>query len=145
MPVLWVAFTNDTAYPMDSLQKSYKLLQNKLSLCILVNFGHSHACGWSRPEIAAFAESIFNPSGKTVLPAITGQGRRGQNAWIKFKHIRPIKKAQLCYTKDSGPWSKRRWQIKKLPVKNNQQLIRTKLPRDVKTYYIVSVAERILR
>ena len=59
MPVLWVAFTNDTAYPMDSLQKSYRLLQSKLSLCVLTRFGHSHRCGWSRPEIAAFADSFF--------------------------------------------------------------------------------------
>jgi dienelactone hydrolase len=42
MPMLWVTGTNDFAYPMDSLQKSYRLTQGDRTLCIRIRMPHGH-------------------------------------------------------------------------------------------------------
>lgn len=143
-PVLWVAYTNDNPYPMDSLQKSYKLVQNNLYLCILANFGHSHAYGWSRPEIAAFADSYLKVPVKKGLIKVKDQGRRGNIAWVTFKHGRPVNQARFYYTTDSGPWPKRNWKIIKIPLKKYKRRVETKLPEDVKVYYFNLVDDRDL-
>jgi len=45
MPFLWVAGTNDFAYPMDSLQKSYRLPRGPRTLAIRVRMPHGHEPG----------------------------------------------------------------------------------------------------
>jgi hypothetical protein len=42
LPMLWVTGTNDFAYPMDSLQKSYRLPSGPRALCITVRMPHGH-------------------------------------------------------------------------------------------------------
>ena len=60
MPMLWVTGTNDFAYPMDSLQKSYRLPQAERTLAIRVRMPHGHGAAGEKPgEIHAFADSLF--------------------------------------------------------------------------------------
>jgi dipeptidyl aminopeptidase/acylaminoacyl peptidase len=42
MPVLFVNGTNDFAYPLDSYQKSYRLVRDR-ALCITINMPHGHS------------------------------------------------------------------------------------------------------
>ena len=59
MPMLWVSGTNDFAYPLDSLRKSYELPKGPHTLVIRLRMPHSHADGASPAEIGAFADSIL--------------------------------------------------------------------------------------
>ena len=61
MPMLWVTGTNDFAYPMDSLQKSYRLPKPPRTLCVTVRMPHRHGGPGENPkEIYVMAESLFN-------------------------------------------------------------------------------------
>ena len=80
MPMLWVTGTNDFAYPMDSLQKSYRLAQGPHTLCIRLRMPHGHGGPGENPaEILAFAESQLRRG--QPLAKITGQGRDGDQVW----------------------------------------------------------------
>src|SRR5436190_14588419 len=56
MPVLFVNGTNDFAYPLDSYQKTYRLVKNH-TLCVTVNMPHGHQQGWAPVEIGRFVDS----------------------------------------------------------------------------------------
>jgi hypothetical protein len=55
MPMLFVNGTNDFAYPLDSYQRSYRLVKNR-NLCIMVNMPHGHPQGWAPKEIGLFVD-----------------------------------------------------------------------------------------
>ena len=83
--MLWVTGTNDFAYPMDSLQKSYRLTQGPHTLCIRVRMPHGHGGPGENPaEILAFADEPACSEGSR-LAKITGQGRNGDQVWAAFR------------------------------------------------------------
>jgi dienelactone hydrolase len=109
MPMLWVTGTNDFAYPMDSLQKSYRQPKGPRWLSIRPRMPHGHGGPGENPEeIRAMADWILR-DGKP-LPRITDRGRDGRRAWAAFESPVPVAKAVLHYTRDAGPWKERKWQ-----------------------------------
>jgi hypothetical protein len=109
MPFLWVTGTNDFAYPFDSLQKSYRLLTGKRTLCIRVRMPHGHgAAGEGPEEIRALADAVLK-RGKP-LARITSQSRKGDQLAVTFESSAPIAKAELNFTQDTGVWQKRNWE-----------------------------------
>jgi len=108
MPLLWVAGTNDGAYPMDSLRKSYRLPKGPRTLCIRVAMAHGHVAGWSPNEIGAFADSILGDG--PPLATVSGQGVEARAFRVRFKCVVPVARAELCFTEGSGPWKERKWQ-----------------------------------
>lgn len=56
VPFLWVTGAKDTAFPMDSLQKSYNLVKSPVTLCIKPNMSHGQLSGETPAEIHQFAE-----------------------------------------------------------------------------------------
>ncbi len=105
-PILFVNGTTDFAYPLDSYQKSYRLVPEKWRLVsVAVNRPHGHI--WTFPEVDAFVSSILKQGlpparfGKTIEMA----GRLS----AKLNRTVTPKEANLCYTTDSGVWQKRQW------------------------------------
>ena len=133
--MLWVTGTNDFAYPMDSLQKSYRLPKGPHTLCVRPRMPHGHGPAGENPEeIRAFADSLLK--GGTPLPTITKQGRQGRNAWIEFKANSPIQKAELQYTKATGNWKERPWESSPAQLDSKANRATVELPADVTVYYI---------
>lgn len=109
MPMLWVTGSNDFAYPMDSLQKSYLLPRGSRSLCVRLRMPHGHGGAGENPEeILAIAESLF--ANGVPLARITKAGRDDRNAWVHAESEAPIAKAELNFTTDTGTWQERDWQ-----------------------------------
>jgi dienelactone hydrolase len=108
MPMLWVTGTNDFAYPLDSLQKSYRLPSGPRTLCVRVRMVHDHYSGEAPEEIRVFADSILLQG--SPLIRVTGSGRDANRVWVTFSTDRPAVKAELNYTTDQGPWNEREWQ-----------------------------------
>lgn len=132
--MLWVTGSNDFAYPMDSLQKSYRLPTGPRTLCLRLRMPHGHGGAGENPkEIHAFAESIFN--GKSPLTVITGQGRDGMNAWVSFKSKEPIVRAELNYTTDTGKWQDRKWESAPAPLDAAQGKATATVPEGTRVYY----------
>jgi dienelactone hydrolase len=107
MPLLWVDGSNDHYYPLDSLQRSYRLPTGSRTLCTRVRMTHSHGDGIKPCEIYTFAESVVNNG--IPLAQIEQTGRKDRMVWITFKSKTPIVKAELNYTTDTGKWENRTW------------------------------------
>lgn len=139
MPMLWVTGTNDFAYPMGSLQKSYRLPQGERTLAIRVRMPHGHGgLGENPAEIHLFAESILN--GGQALPKIVEQGRDENAAWVKFVSAVPIKKAEINFTRDTGKWQPRKWET--LPASVADGRARATVPEGATVYYFNVFDER---
>lgn len=109
MPLMWVTGTNDFAYPMDSLKKSYRLPQGPRTVCVRIRMPHAHGGPGENPEeIRAFADSILK-DGKP-LAKVMSMERRGDGAIVQFKSATKITKAELVFTKDLGKWQDRKWE-----------------------------------
>ena len=143
MPMLWVTGTNDFAYPMDSLQKSYRLAQGPHTLCIRLRMPHGHGGAGENPaEILALADNQLR--GGQPLAKITEQGRDGENAWVKFEAASPIQRAELNYTCQTGRWQDRKWETTAAEVDAAAHKATARLPQGVKVYYFNLIDQRNL-
>ena len=114
MPVLFVNGTNDFAYPLDSYQKTYRLVKDR-TLCVTVNMPHSHPAGWAPKEIGLFVDSHLK--GSAPLPHIAREPHVQEINGHRFVQVgflrlkKPaVKAVQFHWTTDVGePWSKRKW------------------------------------
>ena len=106
MPVLFVNGTNDFAYPLDSYQKTYRLVKNR-NLCVIVNLPHGHPQGWAPKEIGLFVDQHL--TGGTPLATIKSAVRKDSQVIVEFESDRPIQSAALHSTTDTGEWQKRKW------------------------------------
>lgn len=135
MPMLWVTGTNDFAYPMDSLQKSYNLIQGPLSLCIRIRMPHGHGGAGENPEeIHAFANNIFR-EGKP-LPTITAQGHEEDKAWATFTSKTALVSADLVYTKDDGKWQDRLWESIPATIDKDANKVVGTIPEGTAVFYL---------
>jgi dienelactone hydrolase len=134
MPVLWVNGTNDFAYTMNAWQDSYRAAPGLRTLCLRLRMPHAHGGPGENPkEIHVFAESIVN--GGAPLAKLTGQGRDGREVWATFASARPIAKAELLFTKDTGPWQKRLWVAEPAALDADGRAHAT-LPEGARVYFL---------
>lgn len=139
MPMLWVTGSNDFAYTLNALQKSYRLPQTPRTLAIRLRMPHGHGPAGEGPkEIWVFADSIVK--GGAPLPRITGQGRKGDAVWASFRAQTKIVKAELNYTRDLGPWPDRNWIA--VPAQLGANRATARLPDGVTVYYLNLFDER---
>lgn len=141
MPMLWVTGTNDFAYPMDSLQKSYRLPPADRTLCVRVRMPHGHGPAGEGPaEIAAFADSIVR--GGPKLARIEKQGGDASNVWATYAAEQPIPKAELCFTLSDHPsWQDRKWEATLAVVNAKSRRVVATLPEGTRVYYLNLIDE----
>jgi dienelactone hydrolase len=127
MPVLFVNGTNDFAYPLDSYQKTYRLVKDR-QLCVTVRMPHGHTQGWAPVEIGLFADQYLRKgkplpvlgSVKTMRDGETMKVEAAFKGWAQSK-------AALHYTTDTtSPWQKRTWESHQITVEDGA--IRGMLP-----------------
>lgn len=135
MPMLWVTGTNDFAYPMDSLQKSYHLPKAPRTLCLRVRMPHGHGgLAFNAPEVHTMAEAVLG-DGKP-LPKVVSHGRHGRDVWVTFDSPTPMVKAELNYTTDTGKWQDRNWQTIPATLDAAAGKATATLPEGVTVYYM---------
>jgi len=143
MPILWVDGTNDFAYPLDSVQRSYRLPKGSRTLCTRVRMPHGHGGPGENPkEILAIADALFRSG--APLARIMRQGRDGAAAWVEYRSRTPIAMAELNYTTDTGKWQDRNW--KTIPAKVDERTGRASadLPQGITVYYFNLIDDRDL-
>jgi hypothetical protein len=141
MPKLWVSGTNDFAYPLDSLQWSYRIAGGRSTLCIRLRMPHGHGGAGENPaEIRAFADSVVR--GGKPLAEVTGLSRDGERVRVEFRCEVPIVKAELLYTKASGPWTERLWEQTQARVEPNGRTATSLLPPGTTAYYLNLLDDR---
>lgn len=106
-PILFVNGTTDFAYPLDSYQKSYRLVPTKRRyVSVAINRPHGHI--WTFPEVDAFVGSVLRhepPLVRIGAPLIAGE-----RLAARLDRMVAPKEISLCYTTEAGPWQKRTWQ-----------------------------------
>ncbi len=139
MPVLWVTGTNDFAYPMDSMRKTYRLLDGKATLCVRIAMPHGHGGAGERPEeIYGFAKTFCEK--ELPLAKVKATQHDAKQAWSEYSSKSPIASAELVYTKDTGKWPERKWET--LPAKVGSKRVSAELPDGVKVFYFNLTDER---
>ena len=143
IPMLWVTGTNDFAYPMDSLQRSYRLPHGPRTLCLRVRMPHGHGGAGENPaEIHAIADALLKHG--LPLTKITGQGREARQAWATYAAASPLERAELTFTCESGAWQQRKWETAAAQVDATQHRVTAQLPAGVTTYYFNLIDRRQL-
>jgi len=106
-PILFVNGTTDFAYPLDSYQKSYRLVPAKRRhVSVAVSRPHGHI--WTFPEVDAFVDSVLRNEASLVrvgAPVVTAA-----RLTARLDRTNSLKEVSLCYTTNSGPWQQRTWQ-----------------------------------
>ena len=136
MPVLFVNGTNDFAYPLDSYQKSYRLVKDR-SLCVTVNMPHGHPQGWAPVEIGLFVDQHLR-KGKP-LATVESVKRDGGQVEVKFRAAVAVTSAALHSTTDTGPWQERKWQTR--PARLEGTTARAELPRERPLVYFLTLTD----
>lgn len=140
MPMLWVTGSNDFAYTMNALQKSYRLPAGPHTLCVRLRMPHGHgAAGEGPKEIYTFADSILKDG--SPLLRITGRGRDGREVWATFEGATPVRKAELNVTGDTGRWQDRKWDALPATLGPAGRITAT-LPEGTTVYYLNLFDER---
>jgi len=122
-PILFVNGTTDFAYPLDSYQKSYRLVPEQWRH-ISVAVGRPHGHIWNFPEVDGFVDSVLRagpPLTRVGAPVLAG----GKFS-MKLEGGAVLKEISLCYTTNSGAWQKRVWQ--KTPARVEGELALADLP-----------------
>jgi len=146
MPMLFVNGTNDFAYPLDSYQKTYRLVKDR-TLCITVNMPHGHPQGWAPKEIGIFVDQHLT-GGKPLLKLERSPEVRTENG--KQVVTLPIPQsagkvtARLHWTADLQiPWPKRKWQTKDLDQLPGDltDFHRTEMPTERPLVYFLTITD----
>jgi dienelactone hydrolase len=134
MPMLWVTGTNDFAYPMDSLRKSYRLPAGPRLLAVRIRMPHAHGGPGEKPEeIRAFVDSLFR--GGPPLPRVLGQGREDSLATADFDAAIPVERAELCFTRAAGPWKDREWISAPAEIDRKAGRVKAVLPDGTRVWF----------
>ena len=130
----WLSGTNDLAYPLDSLQASSRLPTGERTLCIRIEMPHSHPDGWAPAEIGQFVDSIL--AGSAPLIRIARQGLEGGRMWTAFSGNRPVKRAELCYTRALGHWTDRKYNVTPARVDPEAARAEAAIPPDTSVCFL---------
>ena len=140
MPKLWVTGTNDFAYPMDSLRKSYRAAGGDSTLCIRLRMPHGHNGPGENPaEIAAFADAILR--GGKPLARIVESGAEDGRVWTTYERG-DVVKAELLFTRDSGAWTERKWEAAPAALDSGKRRASAEIPRGATVSYLNLIDEQ---
>lgn len=139
-PMLFVNGTNDAAYPLDSYQKSYRLVKSPPTLRVTINMPHGHEAGWAPAEIGAFVDSVLK-DGKKLLklrpPIVDGTTIAAEVEGEGFAS------GQLNFTTDAGRWQDRKWHTASAKWDPEKRRLSAELPtRRPLTFFFTATDER---
>ena len=107
MPVLWLSWTGDTHFPMDSLAASSEKVSGVSVFALVPKMGHGHGPAWTRPESYAFAKAVLRDGKPWCVPESTKI--EGGTLTAVFNSTKPLDSATLISTTGTGDTSKRQW------------------------------------
>lgn len=139
-PMFWINGTNDFAYVMRSWQKSYRLPRGERMLSLQVRMKHSHPDGARPAEIFAYARAKLLDG--PPLVRIREQGAARDEAWAVYERKAAPRKAELCFTRDTGRWQDRKWETLPASIDPGRRRVTAKIPDDARAYYLNLEDER---
>ncbi len=133
MPVLWVTGTNDFAYPLDSLQLSYRAVKGPHFLAVRPRMPHGHGGAGENPEeILAMADAYLK--GGPAMPQVAAGKREGRKVSAVFTSPVEVVSATLHHTREGGAWHRRKWE--EMPAAISGDTITAEIPEGTRAYYL---------
>jgi hypothetical protein len=93
---------------------------------------HGHPQGAKPEEIFYFADYILRNGPPPAR--VKKQGVEGEQAYVSFDSDLPIVKAELAYTRDTGKWQDRKWEM--MPANLEKHKATAVVPAGVQAYYL---------
>lgn len=146
MPVLWLGWTNDTCFSINSHDKSFADTPKGV-LSMQMNMLHGHIQGWNPSEIYCFADSVV----KNVQPLTTFKTQPAASRDVSFTINKPTDTtkitAKVYYIKEKMTYSTAGWQKiaetatidqvwSSVNCMVNNVTITTTLPSDAYSFYV---------
>jgi len=127
MPVLFFAGSNDFAFPLDALQKSYRTVPGEgKRLSVRLAYPHNHTECWKEETIFDFAAAALE---KRHVPAWSCPVVKDGKVSCRLDDAgRKIASVALQYTRASGVYADRRWNSLELPARGGE--LSVSLPRE---------------
>jgi len=107
MPVLWLSWPQDQHFPLDCQAACYHSAPGKHLVSLISGMGHGHAPAYNPPDSYAFAESIVR-DGRPWCLQTSAQLESG-TVRVEFAATKPLDRALLISTTDTGFTGKRKW------------------------------------
>ena len=107
MPVLWFSWPEDKHFPLDCQATTYRATTGPHLVTLIPKMGHGHPPAWNPPESYAFAESVVR-DGKPWCRQ-TGVEVKNGSIQVMFTSTKPLDRAVLITTSDSGFTGNRKW------------------------------------
>ncbi len=136
LPMLWVTGTNDFAYLLPLLQKSYRLTPGPRTLCVRVRMPHGHGGAGENPEeIHVFANAILRH--ETPLPKIVAATFDGTTCAATYEAAAPLLRAELTFTRSRDPeWPARDWETAPATLDAAARRVTAPVPADASAFYL---------
>jgi dienelactone hydrolase len=136
MPTLWINGTNDEYFQIGMWQQSHRLAAGPRTISLKVRMNHSGEDGERPEEILAFADSLVR--GGVPLPKVDAPRRTDARIAATVTSAQPLAKAEIAFTKDTGAWSKRRWETQPatLTGTGKKRTLSGILPAGTTTWYV---------
>ncbi len=111
MPFLWLTGTNDFAYWLPALRRSFQSVSGPAQLSVRVGLKHSEACAWELAESFDFADACHRGRADLAQVVAVGIDEGGHCAWVRYSHgaVARIVAVELNYTLDDDMWPERVW------------------------------------
>jgi len=110
MPFLFLNGTNDFTFYLNNWFRSVEEVAGPAYRCLRVNMPHGHGeVSENPPEIHDFAESVRQ--NREPAPEISAPVRSAEQVAVRYKTIRNIVRAEFNFTRATGFWTDRRWNI----------------------------------
>ncbi len=142
MPILWLGWSNDTPFSINSFDKSFADTSSHAVMTFLQNQGHGYFEGWGPGEIYRFADSVVN--GGQPLTTCKTQPQASHN--ISFEINKPADAlrvtARVCYLTEPMSYApdndackiRQTWRFVKATVSGTT--ITAEIPAEADNYYV---------
>lgn len=138
VPVLFLAGTNDVAFPCGNWFYSTTLPKGRVYRSLRPAYPHNHLISWESKTLNAFAQSC---TVQEPLPEISSVRQDGKTLAAEFDQgNRKITSAKLYFTRASGAWKDCRWN--ELPAELNGNTVSAEIPAFTKTCYLGIIDEK---
>ncbi|AMV39261.1 alpha/beta hydrolase family protein [Planctomyces sp. SH-PL62] len=134
-PKLWVTGTNDFAYPLDSVRKSYLAAGGDSTLSIRLRMPHGHGGAGENPEeIRVFADSLLK--GEPGLLQLSPIRRDGDSVRATYDGASHAVRAELLFTKEDGKWHERLWESTEAQVDPASKSVSARIPDSARVFFL---------
>jgi dienelactone hydrolase len=141
LPILWINGDMDAAFSLKITRLSALAAPAaRRYLSIQPKMPHGHDPGQGAAEIPVFADQVLN--GGRPLAQVREQGCRGSYAWARFVDVGKVSLARCGFTRDSGPWMERKWNVVSATWHDGPGEASFTLPDDATAFYFVLTDDR---